>query len=48
MMIIRMKQAKIASAKQSKEDKAKHKASLVALKKAYVRKTGTTKATLAA
>ena len=33
--------------KQSKEDKAKHKASLVALKKAYVRKTGTTKATLA-
>lgn len=48
MMIIRMKQAKIASAKQSKEDKAKYKASLVAFKKTYVRKTGTTKAPLAA
>ena len=33
MMIIHMKRAEIASAKQSKEDKAKHKASLVALKK---------------
>lgn len=37
MMIIHMKQAKIASAKQSKEDKAKHKASLVAFKETYVR-----------
>ena len=34
--------------KQSKEDKAKYKASLVAFKKTYVRKTGTTKASLAA
>jgi hypothetical protein len=37
MMIIHMKQAKIASAKQSKEDKAKHKASLVAFKETYKR-----------
>lgn len=37
MMIIHMKRAEIASAKQSKEDKAKHKASLVAFKETYVR-----------
>lgn len=37
MMIIHMKQAEIASAKQSKEDKAKYKASLVAFKETYVR-----------
>lgn len=45
MMIIRMKQAKIASAKQSKEDKAKHKASLVEFKTKYVRtyKVGNTR-----
>lgn len=47
-MIIHMKQSKTASIKQSKEDKAKYKASLVAFKKTYVRKTGTTKAPLAA
>lgn len=47
-MIIHMKQSKAKSIKQSKEDKAKYKASLVAFKKTYVRKTGTTKAPLAA
>lgn len=47
-MIIHMKQSKAKSIKQSKEDKAKYKASLVAFKKTYVRKTGTTKASLAA
>jgi hypothetical protein len=47
-MIIHMKQSKAKSIKQSKEDKAKYKASLVAFKKTYVRKTSTTKASLAA
>lgn len=47
-MIIYMKQSKAKSIKQSKEDKAKYKASLVAFKKTYVRKTSTTKASLAA
>ena len=48
MMIIHMKQAKIASAKQSKEDKAKHKASLVAFKETYVHKVVQQKAKQAA
>jgi hypothetical protein len=47
-MIIHMKRSKAKSIKQSKEDKAKYKASLVAFKKTYVRKTSTTKASLAA
>lgn len=48
IMIIHMKQSKALSIKQSKEDKAKYKTSLVAFKKTYVRKTDTTKAPLAA
>lgn len=47
-MITRIKRLKATAKKQSKEDKAKYKASLVAFKKTYVRKTGTTKGTLAA
>lgn len=37
MMLITMRQAKVASTKQSKEDKAKYKASLVAFKETHVR-----------
>lgn len=47
-MIININQTKARAKKQSKKDKAKYKASLVAFKKTYVRKTGTTKAPLAA
>lgn len=47
-MIININQTKARAKKQSKEDKAKYKASLVAFKKTYVRKTGTTKAPLVA
>lgn len=47
-MIININQTKARAKKQSKEDKAKYKASLVAFKKTYVRKTSTTKASLAA
>lgn len=47
-MIINIKQTKARAKKQSKEDKAKYKASLVAFKKTYVRKTSITKASLAA
>lgn len=48
VIMLTSKLNKAIARKQSKEDKAKYKASLVAFKKAYVRKTGTTKATLAA
>lgn len=47
-MIININQTKARAKKQSKEDKTKYKASLVAFKKTYVRKTGTTKAPLVA
>jgi hypothetical protein len=47
-MIININQTKARAKKQSKKDKAKYKASLVTFKKTYVRKTGTTKAPLAA
>ena len=39
---------RVAARNARKEDKAKYKASLVAFKKTYVRKTSTTKASLAA